>query len=100
MGQKGDYKILIEKVMKVFVVLKSEADEYNGSSVDAKVFGTLESAKAYMSKLVQMFKGGFIEWNDEGYVCEEGEMFWDWWEDGEYNSNHYSIAIREEEVEL
>lgn len=84
--------------MKVFVVLKSEAEEYNGSSVDAKIFGTIEGAKAYMSELVQSFKDSFSEWSDEGYICEESENSFDWWEDGEYDVNHYCLTIIEEEV--
>lgn len=78
--------------------MKSEAEEYNGSSVDVKIFGTFERAKAYMGALVQSFKENFSEWEDEAYICEETENSFDWWEDGEYDVNHYCLTIREEEI--
>lgn len=85
----------------VFVVTKDWA--YHGDSdSDFELFYTLKDAQVYFLRCLaeEVMEGGpLFDCRGDEDVCEDSsETFYEIYQDGDYNEDHYTITIKEKEI--
>lgn len=89
--------------MKVFMVKNDWATD-DGSDSSIRLFQTYEKAKEYYNEIILEEKSEF--WSQafenseivDGYVLDEGEDYFEIFEDGYYASSHTCVTLTKEEV--
>lgn len=82
---------------KVYVLIIDDLDENYGAIINTLVFETLEKAKEHLKNLKLEFLAN-TNIDEEESTIEEGAMSWSWYYDGYYNTSHYTLCIKENEI--
>ena len=83
--------------MKVYIVTEDSSCEYEHYN-NIFVFENLEKAKAKKQELIEE-SGILEEVKNCDLICSNEDLYFEAYEDGEWDNNHYSIDIQEKEVE-
>ena len=97
-------KRMEEQNMKVYEV-KVDWATNDAQDCTTEIYSTEEKArKAYNCEIAQAMQDYGVfdeetgELTDQDWYLEQGNRFWDLWEDGYYSSNHCLITLTEKEV--
>lgn len=81
---------------KVYVVIYDTASELGGSDCGARVYANREDAEAWLDAEYKQEKKENTGWYDKEEYAKG--MYFEFWEDGSYGMNHYSMHIEEKEI--
>ena len=75
----------------VYLVEIDDVQDFDTShSIEA--FKDYDSAKKYYDEQVDKIKED-VDLDDDSFIVDEDENYFEFYEDGEYNNNHYRISI-------
>ena len=85
----------MEEKKYVFIVLEDSAFDFV-ASIGIYAYDSKEKAIEKKNELIE--QSGIRDEIDDDYVCNEDEMYFEAYPDGDYCENHYVVSVNEEEV--
>ena len=81
------YEILVDSV--------DDGDDF----IETKLFYNVDDAITYFNRVIEDFeKDCLSSYEPDDYVVERDDMFYSWYEDGYYSTNHFDVTLRQRKV--
>lgn len=84
--------------MKVYVIIMDEVYGFENYVHTPEAYLNKETALKALDDWKDDLKADYADELEDGWVYEDGEMYCEVYEDGNYSENHYTIYLKEVEV--